>query len=76
MGLTNLKSATSWCGKLWHTICTFNEFKIEPVLGITGRGTAVSDTSSVSGSVFLRTDEENEMAVGPLPRSKYDRTRR
>jgi hypothetical protein len=41
----------------------------EPVLGITGRKNAMSDTSSVSGSECL--DGQNEIVVGALPRSKY-----
>jgi hypothetical protein len=55
---------------------SLHEHKIEPVLGMTGRKTAVSDTSSVSGSEFLRINGENEIAVGSLPRSKYDGTGR
>ncbi|PMD21187.1 hypothetical protein NA56DRAFT_645882 [Hyaloscypha hepaticicola] len=74
--IESIESETPVYGRSKLSTASFNEYNIEPVLGITGRGTAVSDTSSVSGSVFLRTDEENEMAVGPLPRSKYDRTRR
>jgi hypothetical protein len=74
--IDSITSETPVYGRSKLSTASFNEYKIEPVLGITGRGIAVSDTSSVSGSVFLRTDEENEMAVGPLPRSKYDRTRR
>ncbi len=74
--IASISSETPVYGRSKFSTASFNEYKIEPVLGITGRGTAVSDTSSVSGSVFLKTDEENEMAVGPLPRSKYDRTRR
>lgn len=45
--------------------------KYEPVLGITSRKKVLSDTSSVSGSEIFGMDEENEMIVGPLPRSKY-----
>jgi hypothetical protein len=74
--IDSIASETPVYGRSKLSTASINEYKIEPVLGITGRGTAVSDTSSVSGSVFLRTDEEDEMAVGPLPRSKYDRTRR
>jgi hypothetical protein len=49
-----------------------HENKIEPVLGITGRKTAASDTSSVSGSEFFGISRDNEIAVDALPRSKYE----
>jgi hypothetical protein len=74
--IDSVTSETPVYGRSKLSTSSFYENKIEPVLGITGRKIAVSDTSSVSGSEFLRMDEENERAVGPLPRSKYDRTGR
>lgn len=47
------------------------EHHYEPVLGITGRRRAVSDTSSVSGSEGFGLHRENERVVDALPRSKY-----
>jgi hypothetical protein len=51
---------------------SLHEHNIEPVLGITGRKTALSDTSSGSESEFFGIGGDNEMAVDALPRSKYE----
>jgi hypothetical protein len=72
----SVTSETPVYGRSKLSTASLHEYKIEPVLGITGKKTVVSDTSSISGSEFLRTNEENEIAVGSLPRSKYDGTGR
>jgi hypothetical protein len=49
--IDSITSETPVDGRSKLSTASFNEYKIEPVLGIAGMGTAVSDTSSVSGPV-------------------------